>query len=683
MSHSTSKQTDAVNRLISLMATTPDQNELIIKVAADSQLLDVVKQLTGIQKNGEFPAPSSSFRLRTLCLAHGIPEEYAMQCLKLLATSLLAGESQPDYYGILDVEETATAEEIKKAYRKASLVYHPDHNPDDPSAHERFRAIHQAYEVLADPEHKAEYDQWRTFFSGFSTPSHTVSPSPGLASTNLNHKPARPFYRSFGFQIAMTVAFLLLLIFAIDFQNLLSTNRPASLTPDHSATALAPNSKREPTTAAQHVSTETRLEDRDRRQDSSTFAHLHQMELAQAPRKKPSHALIVEGWKTTNITPKTKVLPASSRDQTPESTLSDKPPTTEHEVVRLASSRPLTAVETKRTAMTAAAPTEPSVSADFDRSRDATPTSPHPSAPARTENPPIPSVGKGAETAQTSPATTPSTPATTRPASLPPARKAPQRPKAAPNLEQYPPEMQSVATGKHTPVDKVVTTSVHATVTQPVAPVVTETAAVPAPSKASSAPTPAASPTHDQDRSANKISEATVEPSQDHHQQPSPRVSSPAPAARQPAGRVKPSPVTRLASNSRKKGSPPIKTISLREIENRFLIFLNHYTDAFEKRDFSRFVSFFEPDATENGRPISSLYPRYRENFKRTTAIAYKITINRWSIDHQSNVRIIGRFTINATFKNSQNIKSSGSIKFLLKPHGKRFKVASLEYSFQ
>jgi curved DNA-binding protein len=64
-----------------------------------------------------------------------------------------------DYYQILGVERTASADEIKRQYRKLALKYHPDKNPDDPSAESRFKEINEAYEVLGDAEKRAKYDQ--------------------------------------------------------------------------------------------------------------------------------------------------------------------------------------------------------------------------------------------------------------------------------------------------------------------------------------------------------------------------------------------------------------------------------------------------------------------------------------------------------------------------------------------
>lgn len=65
-----------------------------------------------------------------------------------------------DYYEVLGVEKTASADEIKKAYRKKAIQYHPDKNPGDKEAEEKFKEAAEAYDVLSTPDKRARYDQF-------------------------------------------------------------------------------------------------------------------------------------------------------------------------------------------------------------------------------------------------------------------------------------------------------------------------------------------------------------------------------------------------------------------------------------------------------------------------------------------------------------------------------------------
>lgn len=65
-----------------------------------------------------------------------------------------------DYYEVLGVDKTATADEIKKAYKKKAIQYHPDRNPDNKEAEEKFKEAAEAYGVLSDPDKRSKYDQF-------------------------------------------------------------------------------------------------------------------------------------------------------------------------------------------------------------------------------------------------------------------------------------------------------------------------------------------------------------------------------------------------------------------------------------------------------------------------------------------------------------------------------------------
>src|SRR5271165_5756401 len=71
----------------------------------------------------------------------------------------MATTSKKDYYEILGVKKSASAEDIRKAFRKLARKYHPDVNPGDKSAEEKFKALSEANEVLSDPKKRKIYDQ--------------------------------------------------------------------------------------------------------------------------------------------------------------------------------------------------------------------------------------------------------------------------------------------------------------------------------------------------------------------------------------------------------------------------------------------------------------------------------------------------------------------------------------------
>ena len=103
-----------------------------------------------------------------------------------------------DYYAVLGVPASATQDEIKKQYRKLAAKHHPDKNPNDPKAAERFKEISEAYQVLGDADKRKQYDQMRQLgaFGGFGGPgARRPGASPGGAPFGTGAGPGGATFR--------------------------------------------------------------------------------------------------------------------------------------------------------------------------------------------------------------------------------------------------------------------------------------------------------------------------------------------------------------------------------------------------------------------------------------------------------------------------------------------------------
>lgn len=101
-----------------------------------------------------------------------------------------------DYYAILEVSKTATQEEIKSAYRKKAMQYHPDRNPGDKDAETMFKRVQEAYDFLSDTSKRSGYDNNTTYSYSYKRPSPPPNNKKKPAS-----KPTKKVHSGHGYSI--------------------------------------------------------------------------------------------------------------------------------------------------------------------------------------------------------------------------------------------------------------------------------------------------------------------------------------------------------------------------------------------------------------------------------------------------------------------------------------------------
>src|ERR671915_450676 len=111
--------------------------------------------------------------------------------------------AKQDYYEILGVKRDAKPEEIKKAYRRLARKYHPDVNPGDKAAEERFKLMSEAHDVLSDPKKRTVYDRFGQYSDNLADAAARGATGPGFGAGGAGRAGAPPFDFS-GFDFGTT-----------------------------------------------------------------------------------------------------------------------------------------------------------------------------------------------------------------------------------------------------------------------------------------------------------------------------------------------------------------------------------------------------------------------------------------------------------------------------------------------
>lgn len=201
MSLNFSKTPDPQDQLVRLVAGERNIHRLMTQVAAEVDLIRECRKIF----NENILKKSFDPSLSHLCILYRIQPELFMARIRLIVHTLNLVQHEQDHYEVLEVNPQASRDEIKRAFRRLSLIWHPDKNPNNPGAAEHFRSLYQAYEVLSDDALREHYD--RQMFKPFWN-EESLQEDPTLD--------AQRRYRRHLLQMGMVVAALLVLCFFID-----------------------------------------------------------------------------------------------------------------------------------------------------------------------------------------------------------------------------------------------------------------------------------------------------------------------------------------------------------------------------------------------------------------------------------------------------------------------------------
>lgn len=146
---------DPLQRLVHLFATETNPHQLVLRVVSETSVLEEARRLSHYLLDAN---ADSDGRIIEGCRQFKIPTEFFWERLQLLARILNLIPYDQNYYELLGIGPQANQHEIKQAYRRLSFASHPDANPNDPDAAERFRNLQHAYQVLSHDPLRRRYD---------------------------------------------------------------------------------------------------------------------------------------------------------------------------------------------------------------------------------------------------------------------------------------------------------------------------------------------------------------------------------------------------------------------------------------------------------------------------------------------------------------------------------------------
>jgi hypothetical protein len=625
---------DPFEILVRLIAAEKDPHQLINLVTSDDALLrEARRAFDGQKRDGAVP------RAVELCGLYRIPYEYFQDRLRLIVHLLDLVPPEEDYYRILGLDTAAGHDEIRRAFRRLSLLRHPDVNPGDPRAEERFRMLREAYEVLSDGALRERYDLHLAPNSPRLDDSSPVKPRKVWWSL-------RPQFRWLGILVVLLVVASLF----VDYQGFITRRyyrAKYAQVPTLSkeiAPAQVPEMQKAPDAPA---------------------------EPAAAPAVKPAMGSGAEPAKAPAVRSGAGPAGAPGSRPAPAPVPRTDSAAGPDNALLMAAPAAVPAVGPGDAVLLAAAgipekqpPPEPPMKPPV---KVAPPNSSPPIQALARSSSPVPEPGS--------------------------------RPSSASAGDSKPSPVAAAASGSSPAVGAPSASpgSIGVAATSPSA-----TAVASSPSPAAVAP-PSSAPSDGGDRVGVKVildrpaSSTRPAVGGEASKPPPPKAEVLIASAKGDQAKGAPTSKAAAAASGPSKGvqsesdaklakaaapEPPKKPVNAPDMKQRLQDFLNRYASAFENRNSAAFLSLFEPDAVENGAPVSALAAQYRKNFQQLEDIRYTIQLAGWE-ETENRVKVKGNFRLHLQVRGESARTATGTMQLELMSRGDGFRVKKLAYIYQ